>query len=120
MSDQPAILDQQVLDALRESVAGDDAFLADLVATYLTEGAEHMAEIEEAAAAGDAATIVRPAHSLKSSSAALGAARLSSISRDIEIAGREGRPDGLAASVEQARAAWEATVAELRERGLAR
>ena len=118
MSDQPTILDQQVLDALRESVGGDDTFVADLVATYLAEGAEHMAEMDAAAAAGDAAAIVRPAHSMKSSSAALGAARMSSISRDIEFAGREGRPEGLAASVQDARATWEATVAELRSRGL--
>lgn len=117
MSDQPPVLDQQVLDALRDSVGGDDAFVADLVATYLTEGAEHIAEME--AAAADAAAIVRPAHSMKSSSAALGAARMSSISRDIEFAGREGRAEGLAASVQEARAAWEATVAELRARGLA-
>lgn len=119
MTDQPPILDQQVLDELRESVGGDDGFIADLAATYLTEAAEHVAAIEAAAATTDAAAIVRPAHSLKSSSAALGAARMSQISRDIELAGREGRTDRLATMVEQARAAWEATVAELRERGLA-
>jgi HPt (histidine-containing phosphotransfer) domain-containing protein len=119
MSEQPPVLDEQVLDALRDSVGGDDAFVADLVATYLAEGAEHMVEMEVAAAAGDAAAIVRPAHSMKSSSAALGAARMSSISRDIEFAGREGRAEGLAASVQEARAAWEATVAELRARRLA-
>jgi len=120
MSEQPPVLDEQVLDALRDSVGGDDAFVADLVATYLAEGAEHMVEMEVAAAAGDAAAIVRPAHSMKSSSAALGAVRMSSISRDIEFAGRESRSEGLSASVDEARATWEATIAELRERGVAK
>ena len=39
---------------------------------------------------GDAAAIVRPAHTLKSSSAALGALRLAQIAREIEMAGRAG------------------------------
>ncbi len=77
MTDQPPIIDQQVLDELRASVGGDDAFVAELCATYVTEGAEHMSQIEAAAAAGDVEAIVRPAHSLKSSSASLGAARIS-------------------------------------------
>jgi len=120
MSDQPVILDQQVLDSLHESVGGDDAFVADLVSTYLAEGAEHIAQMEAAAAAGDPEAILRPAHSMKSSSAALGAARMSSISRDIEFAGREGRSEDLSASVAEARATWDATVAELNTRGLTR
>ncbi len=117
MTDDSPIIDRQVLAELRDSVDGDDAFVADLVATYLAEGAEHMAQVEAAAQASDIAAIVRPAHSLKSSSAALGATRMSQISRDIEISGREQRSDGLADSVGRARSAWEATVAELKGTG---
>lgn len=120
MTDQSPIIDQRVLDGLRESVGGDDAFVADLFATYLAEGAEHVGQIEAAAASGDAAAIVRPAHSLKSSSAALGATRMSLLSRALESAGREGRPESLAEAANEARATWEATVAELKGRGLAR
>jgi HPt (histidine-containing phosphotransfer) domain-containing protein len=117
MTDDSPIIDQQVLAELRDSVGGDDAFVADLVATYLAEGAEYMAQLEAAAGAGDIAAIVRPAHSLKSSSAALGAARMSQISRDIELAGREERREGIAESVARARSAWDETVAELKSRG---
>ena len=116
MTDEPPIIDQHVIDELRDSVGGDDAFVADLVATYLAEGAEHITQLESAAATGDIGAVVRPAHSLKSSSAALGAARMSQISRDIELAGREGRGEGVARSVAQARSAWDATVAELKAR----
>jgi HPt (histidine-containing phosphotransfer) domain-containing protein len=118
VTDQAPILDQQVLDDLRASVAGDDAFVAELTATYVTEGADHMSQIEAAAQAGDVEAIVRPAHSLKSSSASLGAARMSQISRDIELAGREGRADRISDLVAAARAAWDDTVGELRDRRL--
>jgi two-component system sensor histidine kinase/response regulator len=117
MTDQQPILDQQVIDELRASVGGDDAFVADLAATYVAEGTQQMAEIEAAAAAMDTEAIVRPAHSLKSSSASLGAARMSQLAREIELCGREGRTEGLADLVAAARAAWDETLTELRARG---
>ena len=42
MTDQAAVLDPAVLDELRESVGDDEAFIADLVATYVGEGGEHL------------------------------------------------------------------------------
>jgi HPt (histidine-containing phosphotransfer) domain-containing protein len=118
-SDLP-IIDTAVVDELRESVGGDQAFVADLAVTYLDEGDGHISQVEEALARGDIAGMVRPAHTLKSSSAALGAARLSALSREIEHAAREGRTDGLATAVGDARAAWNETVAAMRAMGLDR
>ncbi|HYI21120.1 MAG TPA: Hpt domain-containing protein [Candidatus Limnocylindrales bacterium] len=119
MSDDPPTLDEQVLAELRASVGDDDEFVADLARTFIEEGGGHIEAMDAACAAGDATAIVRPAHSLKSSSAALGAMRLSSISREIEFAGREGRTDGLNEQMAEAHAAWDDTVAELKARGLA-
>jgi HPt (histidine-containing phosphotransfer) domain-containing protein len=82
------------------------------------EGASYVEQITAAASTGDVGAIVRPAHSLKSSSAALGATRISQLSRSIESAGREGRGEGLAEAANEARTTWDATVAELKERGL--
>jgi HPt (histidine-containing phosphotransfer) domain-containing protein len=118
VADLAPVLDQSVLDELRESVGDDDAFIADLVATYIGEGRDHLAAMEAAAAAGDAAAIVRPAHTLKSSSAALGALRLAAIAREIEMAGRAGAAADLPARVADARAAWDATLAEMAAAGL--
>ena len=118
MSTETPILDDKVIAELRESVGGDDAFVIDLATTYLAEGPEHLRALEDAVAAGDIAAAVRPAHTLKSSSASLGAMRLSEISRGIEHAAREGRSDGLAAAVEEAKAAWAETVAAMNDRGL--
>ena len=65
----------------------------------LAEGQDHLdADARRPLARGDAAAIVRPAHTLKSSSAALGAMRLSRRSaREIETAGAR-RPSGLAST----------------------
>jgi HPt (histidine-containing phosphotransfer) domain-containing protein len=117
VTDLPA-LDDAVLDELRASVGGDEAFVADLAATYAGEGAEQIALIEAAAAARDTDAIVRPAHSLKSASASLGAARMSNVARELELAGREGRSSEIGGLVEAARSAWNETVAALRDRGL--
>jgi HPt (histidine-containing phosphotransfer) domain-containing protein len=118
MSRETPILDDNVIADLRESVGGDDAFVIDLASTYLAEGPEHLRALEEAVAAADVAAAVRPAHTLKSSSASLGAMRLSEISRGIEHAAREGQVDGLGDAVAEAKAAWLETVAQMRERGM--
>jgi two-component system sensor histidine kinase BarA len=113
-----AILDEAVLAELSESVGGDTEFVADLIRTYVAEGSTYLEQMSAAVASTDIAAIVRPAHSLKSSSASLGAARLAQVSRDLEAAAREGRADEAATLVEAARTAWDDTVAELEARGL--
>jgi HPt (histidine-containing phosphotransfer) domain-containing protein len=118
MTDDLAVLDHTILDELRASVGGDEDFVRDLVQTYLEEGPQYMEQIAAAAGSGDAEAIVRPAHTLKSSSAALGAARMSAISKQIEFAGREARVGDLAPLAEQANQAWSATVVALKAAGL--
>jgi len=119
MTSELPLLDHSVLDELRVSIGGDEEFVRDLVGTYLAEEPTNLDQIMAAAHSGDAEAIVRPAHTLKSSSAAIGAARLSAISRQIEFAGREGRTDELAALADQAGTTWAATVAALKDAGLA-
>ena len=116
--DGEPILDEAVLADLRASVGDDQEFMVDLVETYVTEGGANMDGLLAAAAAGDCAAIVRPAHTLKSTSASLGAMRLSSICRGIEQAGREARPDSLREDAELARATWDETLAAFAAAGL--
>lgn len=118
MSDEAPLLDKAVLEELSESVGGDEEFVRELVDAYLVEGQGHIDEMFAAVGATDTTAIVRPAHTLKSSSAAIGAVRLADICRNIEMAGREGRTDGLAAQVDEAQQAWIATVEALTEAGL--
>jgi HPt (histidine-containing phosphotransfer) domain-containing protein len=116
--DGAPVLDQAVLADLRASVGDDQEFMVELVETYVTEGTANMDSLLAAAAAQDCAAIVRPAHTLKSTSASLGAMRLSAICRGIEEAGRASRSEALQADAELARAAWEATLAAFAEAGL--
>ena len=101
-------LDESVLAALRDSVGGDDAFVVDLVETYLSDGAEQLDAIAAAVAAGDAHALVRPAHTLKSASYTVGAMRLGDLARSLEHRGRDGVLDGGVAEADAARAEWDA------------
>ncbi len=117
LDDDTPILDDAVLAELRESTGGDDDFVRELVDAYVSEAIGYLEAMT--AAVADPEAIVRPAHTLKSSSATLGAMRLAAISRGIEEAGRAGRADGLAADVEHAHQAWTETLAALTAAGLA-
>jgi HPt (histidine-containing phosphotransfer) domain-containing protein len=116
MNDQPAILDRAVVAELRESVEGDEAFVRELVDAYLAESPGYLDAMATAAAEGDTAGVVRPAHTLKSSSAAVGAMRLAELSKRVEHAAREGRieHDAIAA----ARSLWSETVDALVAAGM--
>ncbi|MEO5704016.1 MAG: Hpt domain-containing protein [Candidatus Limnocylindrales bacterium] len=117
--DDAPILDDAVIAELRESTGGDDDFVRELVETYVAEATGYLDAMSLAVTTGDAAAVIRPAHTLKSSSATLGAMRLAAISRAIEEAGRIGPTEGIAADVERAHATWIETISALRSAGLA-
>jgi two-component system, sensor histidine kinase len=87
------VLDVSVLSELTDSVGGDREFVVELIRTFLADATEQLEAIDVAAAAGDAEALVRPAHTLKSSSATLGATRLAATSRAVEMAARSGSID---------------------------
>ena len=116
MNEQPDILDLAVVAELRESVGGDEEFVKELVGAYLAESPSYLDAIAAAAASGDAAAMIRPAHTLKSSSAALGAMRLSAVGKQLEFAARDGRVDP--AALAEAQSLWPATLAALKAAGL--
>ena len=76
MTDDRQVVDPAALDRLLEMTGGDPEFLRELITTYLEDGAAQLVAMGEAAAAGDAEALVRPAHSLKSNSASMGADHL--------------------------------------------
>jgi HPt (histidine-containing phosphotransfer) domain-containing protein len=118
-ADEAPILDAAVIAELRESTGDDDEFIRELVDAYIAEATGYLEAMKVAAAAGDPSAIVRPSHTLKSSSATIGAMRLAAICRGIEEAGRAGRADGMAGDVKLASATWEQTLAALTAAGLA-
>jgi len=113
-TDDVTTLDISVLAALLDSVGGDQAFVADLVETYLADGADQLAAIDEAVRSSQAEPLVRAAHTLKSSSRTVGANRLGELSRRIEMLGRSGSTTGAGELVAEARTEWVDIVAALR------
>lgn len=84
------VLDEATLGDLVMTTGDDPAFVRELVETYLHDTPELMEAIGAAVETDDAAALVRPAHTLKSSSATVGALRLSAVAREMEMAGRSG------------------------------
>ena len=112
---EPAVLDEAVLEELRASVEGDRAFVVELIDAYLADGATHIEAIGAAVDAGDADALVRPAHTLKSSSATLGAARIATTARELEMLGRSGNlGPGVGDLLDRVRQDWPATTTAMR------
>lgn len=82
----PPVLDKSVLDKVRSFSGNDEEeFLKRMVKLYLDRSSELLMEMHDAAARGDLEAFHRAAHSLKSSSALMGAMTVSEIAREIEL-----------------------------------
>jgi PAS domain S-box-containing protein len=89
------VLDRQVLGQLGAlSSNGKADLLARTIGLYLVESPKLMHKLGQAAAAGDAPEVMRSAHSLKSSSANVGATVLSRHCADIEACARRADTEG--------------------------
>lgn len=108
------VIDERVLAELMASTGDDIGFVRELIETYLADTPLQFEAMTVAVEADDATSLVRPAHTLKSSSATVGAMRLSSAARELEMAGRSGSLDAAAAAaLDAARAEWQAAAAAL-------
>jgi HPt (histidine-containing phosphotransfer) domain-containing protein len=96
-------IDEPTYDALLKMTGDDQAFVDDLVDTYLEDAVEQLAALDAAIDGGDPAALTRPAHSLKSSSLNVGALDLGKLSLELEERGRAGQLDGAAERVADAR-----------------
>jgi HPt (histidine-containing phosphotransfer) domain-containing protein len=80
--------------ALVHEVGDDPAFVAEIVDEYLASAPRIVAGMHDAVGARQPTELARLAHTLKSSSAWLGAERLAALCRDIELSARGGTIDG--------------------------
>ena len=89
-------IDTAVIQGLRE-LGGDDepGLLGELIDIFLEDAPERMKDITEGLAAGDIGRVERGAHTLKSSSANIGALGLSDLCKRIVESSRTNRPDRL-------------------------
>ena len=77
-------IDAATMANLLDITGGDQSFVDELVDTYVAEGERIVGELVTAAEGGAVADMVRPAHSLKSSSLNVGALELGELCRRLE------------------------------------
>ncbi len=96
-----AVLDTASLDRLRElDPGGRNGLLQRVLRTYTLSLERMLVQWREARAAGDASALRVMAHTLKSSSASVGALGLSALCADVEARLRDQRLDGIEAQLD--------------------
>ncbi len=112
-------VDPEALSAFARELGGAAAeVVAEIVETYLQDTPELIRQMREAVRAADAGALDRAAHTLKSSSATVGAMTLSSRCRAIEEQARGGRVSDMGDAVRSVEGEFERVRREL-ESGLA-
>lgn len=81
-------LDPDVLAGLRE--LGGSEMLSELAQMFFDDTSSNLAVLREAVEGGDAHSVERVAHTLKGSSASMGAARMAEICSELQEAGASG------------------------------
>lgn len=88
------ILDPQAISNLRElQEEGEPDIVAELAGIFLEHAPSRILSMKMALEKGDFETLFMEAHSMKSSSASIGALKLSAICKELETIGREEKPD---------------------------
>ena len=95
------ILDRQVIDSLRQlGGAKGDILLTEIIEQYLEDSPPKLQAIETAIAQPDAEALKLSAHSLRSSSANLGAIRVSDLCKQLETLARSGTTEGASQKIQ--------------------
>jgi HPt (histidine-containing phosphotransfer) domain-containing protein len=87
------IIDPEAIKALRELNPGDnDVFLKEIVGIYIEDTPQRLKDLKTSLAAGDIPLFTRTAHTIKGSSANVGAVALAAVAERLESLSRR---DGL-------------------------
>jgi HPt (histidine-containing phosphotransfer) domain-containing protein len=96
----PLVIDPQAIENLRALNPGDnDEFLREIAGIFLEDTPQRIAELNQSLAAGDVAKFTRAAHSIKGSSANLGATALRAAAEQLEHQSRTAGLTSVAALV---------------------
>lgn len=113
MSD-PTVIDPQAIENLRALNPGDnDEFLREIAGIYLEDTPQRLAELDQSLAAGDAPKFTRAAHSIKGSSANLGANTVRALAEKLEHHARSQGLAGVEPVIAELKAAYERATLEL-------
>jgi signal transduction histidine kinase/HPt (histidine-containing phosphotransfer) domain-containing protein/ActR/RegA family two-component response regulator len=114
--DSTSVLDTSCLDSLRRlgEVAGKP-LLHDVIESYLSETPRRLEQMHDALRRADADALTFVAHSLKGSSAQLGAVQVAALSAELELKGRNGELAGAAGLLEGLEMRAQEAAAKLQE-----
>ena len=108
-------LDRSMLEKIREASPSDaDGLLVRVIRRYLDDAPRQIGRMRAALASADSDALGRAAHSLKSSSATVGATQLAECCRRIEAEVREGHGGGVVADIAAVDRAFELAAGLLR------
>lgn len=110
------VIDLNAYAALEEIADGDTEFMVELLGQYLKDATILVGAFAPALASSDRKTLERAAHTLKSSSANVGAMTLSNLSNDLQCIGRSGDLSEAREKVPQAEAEFARVCDELKAR----
>jgi HPt (histidine-containing phosphotransfer) domain-containing protein len=83
-------IDSEAIDNLRELNPGDGGeFLREIIAIYIEDTPKRVADLKACLASGDIQTFTRAAHTIKGSSANVGAQLLKGIAERLELVSRK-------------------------------
>ncbi|MEM7515384.1 MAG: Hpt domain-containing protein [Planctomycetota bacterium] len=106
----PNVIDLSVIEMLRELGGDDDpGLVVELIDLFLADAPSRIEEIQTGLRTGDFELLERAAHTLKSSSANLGARELSQICLELEDMGRKAEASSADQHAERAQSAFEKT-----------
>lgn len=112
----PHPLDAKVLQSFRSMIGENtELILAEMIDCYLKDAPKLVQAIAEAVAQGDAIALRQASHTLKSSSATLGAITLSRFCKELEEISRNGYTEGVLDNVLQLEAEYERVKAALQK-----
>lgn len=113
---EPSAIDPQAIENLRALNPGDnDEFLREIAGIFLEDTPIRIAELDQSLAAGDVPRFVRAAHSIKGSSANLGALDLRAAAEKLEHQSRDAGLENVTGLLSQLKSEFTRAEAELRQ-----
>ncbi|MGK7920685.1 MAG: response regulator, partial [Trichodesmium sp.] len=107
------VIERAVLDELMEMAGGDSEMVVEIINCYLEDTPTLLDKISQAIKEQDSGLLRYAAHTMKSSSASVGAINLSQLCKDLEYIGRDGTTEGADVIFSQAKAEYERAEAAL-------
>ncbi len=108
-------IDKSVFEGLVASAAGDKAFVAELIETFLSDSPNLFALMHATQLSNDCDGFRRAAHTLKSTSASFGAMTLSGQAKELEMIAKAGTLEGTAEKLPRAQQEYDRVQGELKQ-----